>query len=198
MYIFGKRSFDIAISLLSLLIMFPLFIIISILIKLDSRGPIIFKQQRLGLGGRPFYMYKFRSMCVGAESKGSGVYSYKGDTRVTKVGRILRATSLDELPQLYNILIGDMSLIGPRPVLTYHPWTFDKYSDYQKLMFNVRPGLTGWAQVNGRKDVPWTERINMNVYYVENVSFAMDFKIFWMTVFKVLTNADNSNTQETK
>ncbi len=132
-------------------------------------------------------------MCVGAEQTGSGVFSGKGDARVTKVGKILRATSLDELPQFFNLLKGDMSLVGPRPPLTYHPWTWDKYTDEQKRMFDVRPGITGWAQVNGRKDVEWNKRIKLNVWYVGHVSLWLDIKILFMTVFKVFSNADNEN-----
>lgn len=197
MYKVFKRGCDIVISLLALVVLSPILIIVAILIKIDSKGPIIFKQQRLGVGGVPFNMYKFRSMCVGAEKQGTGVYSYKGDSRITRVGKIIRATSIDELPQLVNILKGDMSLIGPRPALTYHPWPYEQYDEHQKHMFDVRPGMTGWAQVNGRKEVPWPERIELNIYYVEHLSFALDWKIFWMTIFKVVTNADNENVGET-
>lgn len=197
MYKIFKRSFDSVVSLIALIILSPILLVVAILIKIDSKGPVIFKQQRLGVGGVPFNMYKFRSMCVGAEKQGTGVYSYKGDARITKVGGILRATSIDELPQLVNILKGDMSLIGPRPALTYHPWPYEQYDEHQKHMFDVRPGITGWAQINGRKEVPWPERIELNIYYVEHLSFALDWKIFWMTIFKVVTNADNENIEET-
>lgn len=197
MYRVIKRGFDIIFSLLALALLSPVLLIVAILIKIDSKGPVIFKQQRLGIGGIPFSMYKFRSMCVGAEKQGTGVYSYKGDARITRIGRIIRATSIDELPQLVNILKGDMSLVGPRPALTYHPWPYEQYDEHQKHMFDVRPGITGWAQVNGRKEVPWPERIELNVYYVQHMSFALDWKIFWMTIFKVVTNADNENVGET-
>lgn len=197
MYKLFKRGFDLFISLFALIVLSPILLVVAIWVKLDSKGPVIFKQQRLGVGGVPFNMYKFRSMCVGAENQGTGVYSYKGDARITKVGRILRATSIDELPQLVNILKGDMALIGPRPALTYHPWPYEQYDEHQKHMFDVRPGITGWAQVNGRKEVPWPERIELNIYYVEHLSFALDWKIFWMTIFKVATNADNENVGET-
>lgn len=197
MYRVIKRGFDIIFSLLALALLSPVLLIVAILIKIDSKGPFIFKQQRLGIGGIPFSMYKFRSMCVGAEKQGTGVYSYKGDARITRIGRIIRATSIDELPQLVNILKGDMSLVGPRPALTYHPWPYEQYDEHQKHMFDVRPGITGWAQVNGRKEVPWPERIELNVYYVQHMSFALDWKIFWMTIFKVVTNADNENVGET-
>lgn len=198
MYSKLKRLLDILIAGIALIILSPFLLITALLIKLDSKGPIIFKQERLGLHGIPFKIYKFRSMCVGAEKQGSGVYSFKGDKRITKVGKIIRATSIDELPQLVNILKGDMSLIGPRPALTYHPWPFDQYTEYQKRMFDVRPGVTGWAQVNGRKEVPWPERIELNIYYVDHMSFMLDAKIFFLTIFKVFTMADNNNVSQTK
>lgn len=192
-----KRGIDILISTLVLLIFCWLYAIIALLIKLESKGPVIFKQKRLGRGGKEFNIYKFRSMCVGAESTGSGVYSGRGDARVTKVGKFIRATSIDELPQMINILKGDMSLIGPRPPLTYHPWPIEDYTDEQLRMFEVRPGITGWAQVNGRKEVEWHRRIELNVWYVDHVSFLLDLKILFMTVFKVVTNADNENSGAT-
>ena len=136
-------------------------------------------------------------MCVGAEQTGSGVYSGKNDSRVTKVGKFLRATSLDELPQFFNLLKGDMSLVGPRPPLTYHPWPWDQYTDEQKRMFDVRPGITGWAQINGRKDVEWNKRIKLNIWYVDNLSMWLDIKILFKTVFKVFSNADNENVGAT-
>lgn len=195
---YGKRALGFILALIAMILLSPILLIVAILIKIDSKGPVIFRQERLGVSGVPFWIYKFRSMCVGAEKQGSGVYSYKGDSRITKVGRIIRATSIDELPQLWNILKGDMALIGPRPALTYHPWPYEQYDEHQKHMFDVRPGITGWAQVNGRKEVPWPERIELNVYYVEHVSLWLDIKILFMTVFKVVTNADNNNVGETK
>lgn len=192
-----KRLLDIVISLLVLVLLSPIFLLTAIAIKLESPGPIIFNQTRLGLGGKEYCIYKFRSMVQNAEHTGSGVYSGKGDARVTKVGRIIRATSIDELPQAVNILKGDMSLIGPRPPLTYHPWPIEEYTKEQLRMFEVRPGITGWAQVHGRKDVEWHKRIEMNVWYVDHCSFALDVKIFFMTIFKVLSNADNENVGAT-
>lgn len=192
---FFKRFLDIAFSLFILMILWPVLLISAIAIKLDSKGPIIFKQKRLGLNGEEFYIYKFRSMCLDAEK--GGVYSDNNDKRVTKVGSILRKTSIDELPQAINILKGDMSFVGPRPPLTYHPWQIDEYSEEQLHMFDVRPGITGWAQVNGRKAVEWNRRIELNNWYVENISFWLDIKICFMTVFKVFTNADNENVGET-
>lgn len=194
---FFKRFFDIVISLLAIIVLALPMLIIVIAVKIDSKGPVIFKQERVGKDGKVFWIYKFRSMCVGAENTGSGVYSGENDARVTKVGKFLRATSLDELPQFFNVLKGDMSFIGPRPPLTYHPWTLDKYTEEQKRMFEVRPGITGWAQVNGRKEVEWNKRIKLNVWYVDNVSVWLDIKIIFMTVFKVFTNADNENTGAT-
>lgn len=194
---FLKRFFDIVVSLIGLIVAAVPMLIIAIAVKLDSKGPIIFKQDRVGKNGKVFKMLKFRSMCVGAEQTGSGVYSGKNDSRVTRVGKFLRKTSLDELPQFVSVLKGDMSFIGPRPPLTYHPWTWDKYTDEQKRMFNVRPGITGWAQVNGRKEVEWNKRIQLNVWYVDHVSMWLDIKILFMTVFKVFTNANNENTGAT-
>ena len=192
MYKFVKRTLDIVISLFVLILVSPILFITAIAVKLNSAGPVIFKQDRLGVKGKVFTMYKFRSMTVGAEK--SGVYSDKYDVRVTKVGKLIRATSIDELPQLFNIVKGDMSLIGPRPALTYHPWIWERYTDEQKRMFDVRPGITGWAQVHGRKDVEWHKRIELNVWYVDHMSFTLDLKILFMTIGKVLTNADNENT----
>lgn len=189
-----KRTFDVCSAVAATVLLSPVLLATAIVIKIDSKGPVIFKQQRLGLGGKPFWIYKFRSMTVGAEKQGTGVYSFKGDARITKVGKIIRATSIDELPQLWNIIKGDMALIGPRPALTYHPWPYEQYTEHQKHMFDVRPGITGWAQVNGRKEVPWPERIELNIEYVNKMSLAMDVKIFFLTFYKVFTNADNNNT----
>lgn len=192
-----KRFLDILLSLTALAVLGVPMLIVALIVKLESKGPAIFKQERLGRDGKVFVLYKFRSMCLEAEHTGSGVYSEKGDPRVTKVGKILRATSIDEMPQFINILKGEMSLIGPRPPLTYHPWPIEEYTEEQRKMFNVRPGVTGWAQVNGRKGVEWNKRIELNVWYVENVSLWLDIKIFFLTFVKVLTNADNENNGAT-
>lgn len=194
---FFKRVFDILFSLSLLLLLWPVLLLAALCIKLDSKGPVIFRQKRLGLNAKEFEIWKFRSMVVNAEHTGSGVYSGKDDARVTRVGKFLRATSIDELPQLINILRGDMSLIGPRPPLTYHPWPLEEYTAEQLRMFEVRPGITGWAQVHGRKEVEWHQRIQLNVWYVDHCSFWLDCKIFLMTVFKVATNADNANVGAT-
>lgn len=194
---FGKRTIDTVLSLLALVILSPLLLITAIAIKLSSPGPVLFKQQRLGLHGKEFTIYKFRSMAVGTEHTGSGVYSEKGDPRVTAVGRIIRMTSIDELPQLVNVLKGDMSIIGPRPPLTYHPWPIDQYTEEQLHMFDVRPGITGWAQVNGRKTVEWPHRIELSVYYARNLTLSFDIRILALTVLKVLRLADNENVGAT-
>lgn len=196
MYVkFWKRFFDIVLSVIGLIVAAIPMAIVAIAIKWDSPGPVIFKQQRLGRYEKVYTMYKFRSMCVGAEK--GGVYSDDKDTRISRVGMIIRKTSLDELPQLWNVLKGNCSLIGFRSPLTYHPWPWEEYTEEQKKMFELRPGITGWAQVNGRKTVEWNNRIAMNVWYAENCSFLLDVKILFMTVFKVLRNADNENVGET-
>lgn len=192
-----KRLLDVVLSLIALIVLAIPMLIVAILIKIDSRGPVIFKQERIGQHGKIYMMYKFRSMCVNAEHTGSGVYSGKNDSRVTRVGKIIRATSIDELPQLVNIVKGDMSIIGFRSPLTYHPWTWDEYTEEQKKMFDVRPGLSGWAQIHGRKKVEWNERIALNVWYAENVTFLLDVKILLLTIVKVIKNEDNVSEGET-
>ncbi len=194
---FIKRFLDIVLSGLGLISLAIPMLVVALLIKADDPGPVLFKQKRLGYHGKEFAILKFRSMIQNAEHTGSGVYSGRGDPRVTKVGRILRATSLDELPQLLNILRGDMSLIGPRPPLTYHPWPLGEYTEEQRHMFDARPGITGWAQIHGRKDVEWHERIRLNCWYVDHVSFILDLKIFFLTISKVIRNEDNENTGAT-
>ena len=195
MYLYLKRVGDIFISFIGLLMLSPFLLIVALLIKIDSKGPIIFKQRRIGKNGKEFNIYKFRSMTVGAEKH--GVYESKNDSRVTRIGKIIRKLSIDELPQFVNILKGDMSIIGPRPTLTYHPWNYEEYTDFQKQRFNLRPGVTGWAQVNGRKDVEWNKRIEYDVYYVKNVSLLFDIKIIIMTIFKVILMKDNVNKEQT-
>ena len=197
MYKAFKRFCDIVISLLGLIVLSPLMLVVAIAIKIESKGPVLFKQTRLGKDGREFQIYKFRSMCEGAENMGTGQYSFAGDMRVTKVGRFIRATSIDELPQFINILKGEMSLVGFRPPLTYHPWKLEEYTDEQMRMFEVRPGITGWAQVHGRKHTEWHERISLNVYYVDHMSLLLDIKILFLTVFQVLKNEDNENVTVT-
>lgn len=190
-----KRALDVALGVSALIVLSPVLALTAAAVKIDSPGPALFRQERLGLGGRPFTMYKFRSMSVGAEA--GGVYEAKRDARVTRVGRVLRRTSLDELPQLVNIIRGDMSIIGPRPVLTYHPWPLEDYTPEQRRRFEVRPGVTGWAQVNGRKSVDWNRRIGFDLEYVDSLSAGFDARIFLKTVAKVLSMSDNVNTSVT-
>lgn len=194
---FFKRLIDIVVGVLVFVFLWPVMLIAAVAIYIEDPGPVIFKQDRLGKDGKVFKMLKFRSMKQNSEHTGSGVYSGKGDPRVTKVGRIIRATSIDELIQAVHLINGQMSLIGPRPPLTYHPWPIEEYTQEQLNMFDVRPGITGWAQVNGRKGVEWHKRIELNCWYADHVSFALDAKIFFMTIFKVLSNADNVNTEAT-
>lgn len=195
MYPHFKRAFDVIISVALLAVLSSLILLTAVLIKIESDGPVIFRQERIGLGGRVFNLYKFRSMCVGAEQMGAGQYCVRDDFRVTKVGAVIRKLSIDELPQLVNILKGDMSLIGPRPVLTYHPQKIEEYTEEQKKRFSVRPGISGLAQINGRKNLDWNERIKFDVYYTENLSFALDIKIFFKTIFKVICASDNESTK---
>lgn len=192
-----KRGLDLLISVLVLILLSPLMLVSALAVFLESGRPVFFLQDRIGYKGKVFRIYKFRSMVQNAEHTGSGVYSEEGDERVTRVGRILRALSIDELPQVINIIKGDMSLIGPRPPLTYHPWTIDKYTPEQLHMFDVRPGITGWAQIHGRKGVEWHRRIELNNWYVDHVSFPLDCKILFTTFFKVLSRADNVNKGST-
>lgn len=190
-----KRVTDVVLCSGALVVLSPLLSLTALAIKADSPGTVLFRQERLGRGGRPFTMYKFRSMSVGAEA--GGVYESKNDARVTRVGRVIRRTSVDELPQLVNIIKGDMSIVGPRPTLTYHPWPFEEYDEFQKRRFEVRPGVTGWAQVNGRKALDWGDRIKLDVEYVDRVSAWFDLRILLKTIVKVFTMSDNVNTSVT-
>ena len=190
-----KRLLDFLLALIGLLLLWPILLLAMLAVVIEDPGPALFRQKRLGFHGREFTMLKLRSMRVNAEHTGSGVYSGKDDPRVTKVGRFLRKTSIDELPQLINLLKGDMSLIGPRPPLTYHPWPISQYTDEQRRMFDVRPGITGWAQTHGRKDVEWHKRIELNVWYVDHISFRLDIKIFFLTFLKVFSHLKTLNTR---
>ena len=193
-----KVALDTIISVVFLALFWWLYVLIALAVKIDDpSGPAIFKQERLGKHGKVYWMYKFRSMRVGAEHTGSGVYSNDHDDRVTRVGRFLRKTSLDELPQLWNVICQQLAIVGPRSPLTYHPKRFDEYTSEQRHMFDVRPGITGWAQVHGRRTVEWNRRIEMNCWYADHVSLWLDIKILFMTVFKVLANKDNENSGET-
>ena len=162
-----KRIFDFVSALLAIILLIPLLIIISISVKIDSKGPVLFKQGRRTKNGRVFSMLKFRSMVVNAEKQGAGLFNYENDPRVTKVGRILRNTSLDELPQLFNILKGDMAVVGPRPCVTYELGDFDTLNSKYKKRFKAKAGLTGLAQVKGRNDITWDEKVEYDNMYVD-------------------------------
>lgn len=171
-----KRVFDVVVAAVALVVLSPLLLALAIWIKLDSPGPVLFRQERAGRNGKPFWIYKFRTMVVDAEK--SGYYTAAGDPRVTRSGRLLRATSLDELPQLLNILRGEMSIVGPRPTLLYQ---VEQYTERQWKRLAMRPGVTGWAQVNGRNALSWPERIELDVWYVEHWSLWLDVKILLRT-----------------
>lgn len=182
-----KRMLDILVSLISIILISPILLTILLLVKCTSKGPVLFKQERLGLHGESCQILKFRTMVVNAEHMGTGVYiNEKSDPRITKIGKILRKSSLDELPQLFNILKGDMSLVGPRPPVTYHPYDgYQNYPQWAKKRFELLPGLTGLAQVELKSDATWDERITVDVRYVENFSVRMDILILLRTVIAV-------------
>ena len=189
-----KRILDFFISLISLIILSPILLIIIILIKIDSKGPAFFLQERLGKDGKVFKIIKLRTMIVDAEHIGDGLkVKSENDNRITKIGKFLRKTSLDELPQLINVIKGDMSIIGPRPPVTYFPHKCEEYSKKQIKRFTVRPGVTGLSQVRVRNSVPWDERIEIDIEYVNNLTFLMDLKIFFLTIKKVITREDIYN-----
>lgn len=192
-----KRAFDLIFGILFFIIALPIFLVMPVIIRLESKGKAIFSQTRLGRDGKPFTMYKYRSMIVGAEKVGTGVYSYKDDNRVTKVGRFIRKTSIDEVPQLINIIKGEMSFVGPRPTLTYHPWPYEDYTDFQKQRFLVNPGITGLAQTEGRKALEWTKRIEFDVDYIQNIGLLQDIKMVLLTALQVLKSEDNVNVSDT-
>ena len=179
-----KRFFDIIMAILLIILFSPVFLGMALLIKLTSPGEIVFKQQRLGVNGQVFWMYKFRSMVKNAVNMGSGMFIEEKDSRITPVGKLLRKTSLDELPQLFNVVKGEMSLIGPRPAPLHH---LVKYDFRQIKRLSVRPGITGWAQVNGRVVLYWPERIEMDLWYIENYSFMLDLKILLKTFVSVFS-----------
>ena len=187
MFLILKRLLDFTASLAGLICLLPLFILVVVAIKLDDRGPVFFRQERVGLEGRPFLIFKFRTMIVNAEKVGAGVFVEKNDARITRVGKFLRHTSLDELPQLINIFRGDMSLVGPRPTLSYQ---VDKYDDRQRRRLKAKPGVTGWAQVNGRSALTWPERIELDLWYIDNWSLYLDLKILAKT-FRVVAERGN-------
>ena len=183
-----KRGADIISSFICLLILSPLFLIVAALIKISSDGTVFFMQDRLGLNGKTFKIIKFRTMIMGAENKGDGLFVYGSeDDRITTVGKFLRKTSLDEIPQLINIIKGDMSLVGPRPPVTYYPYNgYDNYPDWAKKRFLMRPGITGLAQVRTRTSAPWDERIAIDNEYVDRFNLAFDLMILLKTVVMVV------------
>ncbi|MGV3026960.1 sugar transferase [Clostridium thermobutyricum] len=174
-----KRIFDLLFSIIVLLLLSPVILIIAILVKLNLGSPILFTQERIGKDNKKFKMYKFRTM---KDAMGKDGKQLPDSERLTKFGKILRSTSLDELPELINILKGEMSLIGPRPLLVEY---LQLYNEEQIKRHNVLPGLTGWAQINGRNAISWTEKFKLDVWYVENWSLGLDVKIFFLTVYKV-------------
>ena len=184
---FGKRLLDILLSGVIFVLLCPLLAVIALLVKIDSKGPALFIQERLGRHGKIFKMFKFRTMIVNAEQQGTKAYSFANDPRITKLGKILRKLSLDELPQLLNILKGDMAFVGPRPILTYHPCKYEEYTSQEKQVFTVRPGITGWAQINGRNTVDWVERFQLNQWYVAHVSLGLDVRIVLQTIIQVFS-----------
>lgn len=183
MYLKIKRVLDFIMSLILLIIVSPLLIIVAILIKLDSKGPIIFKQSRIGENGKVFEVWKLRTMVDNAEQMGTGLTTAEKDPRITKIGKLLRKTSIDEIPQLVNVIKGDMSFIGPRPAPVKH---LKKYSETDRKRLQVLPGITGWSQVNGRNVLTWPERIEKDIWYVNNISLWLDLRILLKTVKVVL------------
>lgn len=185
----AKRVLDITVSLSLLALLWPVMLLAALAIKLDSSGPILFKQARLGLRGRAFDMMKFRTMVVGAEQIGTGLYNFEDDPRVTRVGRILRITSIDELPQLFNVLSGTMSLVGPRPPVTYELGDLGELEWRKKRRFVVRPGVTGLAQINGRNELSWDQKIAHDLEYIEKLrkyGILLDIYILLRTIIRVL------------
>jgi lipopolysaccharide/colanic/teichoic acid biosynthesis glycosyltransferase len=173
-----NRAADVALAGLGLVLASPLLAGAALAVKLEDGGPVLFRQRRVGKNGKDFELLKLRSMVVDAERTGAGFAVDRGDPRITKVGRFLRRTSIDELPQLWNVVRGDMSVIGPRPTLRYQ---VDRYTERQRRRLDVRPGLTGWAQIHGRATLPWEERIELDVWYVDNRSPLVDLKILART-----------------
>jgi lipopolysaccharide/colanic/teichoic acid biosynthesis glycosyltransferase len=181
-----RRAIDILVSAVALVACAPLLALAMLAIRLESRGSAIYRQRRVGRHGRPFDLFKLRTMVDGAEHIGAGLAIDAGDSRITRVGALLRRTSLDELPNLFNVLRGDMSLIGPRPTL---PVQVEQYTRRQRLRLEVKPGITGWAQVNGRASLPWGERIELDIYYIEHRSLVLDLRILSRTPALVFAGA---------
>jgi lipopolysaccharide/colanic/teichoic acid biosynthesis glycosyltransferase len=178
-----NRALDVAGASLGLALVSPALAVAALAIKLEDRGPILYRQRRVGQDGREFELVKLRTMVVGAEKEGAGWAVNRGDPRITRVGRALRRLSLDELPQLWNVVRGEMSLIGPRPTLAYQ---VEQYTPRQRKRLDVKPGITGWAQIHGRASLPWDERIELDVWYVENRSPLVELKILLRTPLALL------------
>ena len=179
-----RRVFDVATAVLALLLTAPILAVAMVAIRLESPGHAVFRQRRVGRDGVPFDLYKLRTMVHGAEAMGTGLVVDKGDARITRVGAFLRRTSLDELPNLVNVLRGEMSLVGPRPTVQVQ---VDRYTAHQRRRLLARPGITGWAQVNGRASLPWSERIELDVWYVEHASPALDLRILAVSARMAVT-----------
>ena len=173
------RALDIVIAAAALVVLAPLLAVAAVAIRLESRGPVIYRHRRIGRGGEPFELLKLRTMVQGAENMGAGLYIEDRDSRITRSGRLLRRFSLDELPNLVNVLRGDLAIVGPRPTVSEQ---VDLYTDHQRRRLEVRPGITGWAQVNGRASLPWPERIELDVWYVQHRSLWLDLRILARTV----------------
>jgi len=189
--IFLKRAFDIFFGILGLLVFTPLFILIGVSIKIDSKGPIIFKQERVGMHKKIYPIYKFRSMVVNAENMGAGIFNMRNDNRVTRVGSFLRSTSLDEMPQFINIIMGDMSFVGPRPPVSYELGDLNKLNQEFENRFRMKPGITGLAQVSGRNELSWDEKVRYDNRYIElfeKYGILIDIKLLLLTVVKIIKN----------
>jgi len=182
-----RRATDIVVSAAGLLVASPLLALAALAVRVETPGAVIFRQRRSGLHGREFDVLKLRTMVQGAEHMGAGLAVNENDARITRVGAFLRRTSLDELPNLVNVLRGDMSLIGPRPTL---PAQVAQYTERQRGRLEIKPGITGWAQVNGRASLPWSERIELDLYYIEHRSLVLDAQILWRTIGMVLGGSD--------
>ena len=179
-----NRALDLLIAACALAVSSPLLAICALAIKLDSRGPVFYRQRRVGRSGVQFDLCKLRTMVVDAENQGAGLYIEDRDPRITRVGRLLRRFSLDELPNLFNVISGELAIVGPRPTVQSQ---VDRYTDHQRRRLEVRPGITGWAQVNGRTSLSWPERIELDVWYVDNRSLLLDSKILARTVRMLVT-----------
>ena len=179
-----NRALDVVLSAALLVVAAPVLALAAIAIRLESRGPVFYRQLRVGRNGESFELWKLRTMVPGAESMGAGIYVLEGDPRITRSGRLLRRFSLDELPNLVNVLRGEMAIVGPRPTVQEQ---VDRYTERQRRRLEVRPGITGWAQINGRTSLPWPERIELDVWYVEHRSLRLDLRILARTARMLAT-----------